>query len=269
MLPDPLAANRPPRYKFTMRAPELALAIGGLDSALAPRARIEAAADRSFHAIQLDAALDGLRPRQLDRSARRELAALLRRRELSFAGIDLWIPPEHFAAPDTMDRAIGAATQALKLASELTSLLSGARAVVSIELPAEGADAARAALRDASASTGATLADHAWPSSSQGDSVIAAGADPAAIIAAGDDPAQIAARLGASLAAARLSDLAGAGRVEPGRGRLDLAAYAASLSVAGFAHAVALDVRSVRDPLASAERARDRWRNAATPPSLD
>ena len=38
--------------------------------------------------VQLSAAQAGLRPRELDRSARRDLLATLRRRELAVAGID-------------------------------------------------------------------------------------------------------------------------------------------------------------------------------------
>src|SRR5690606_13026801 len=87
-----------------------ALSIAGVrdDPALkgaGPRAPIEAAAKAGFRAVALDASAAGLRPRDLDRSARRDLAALLRRLELAFAGLDLWIPPEHFASPEHADRA--------------------------------------------------------------------------------------------------------------------------------------------------------------------
>ena len=59
--------------------------------------------DRLHHegwqAVQLSAAMPGTRPRDLGSSARRDLQATLRRNELLAAGMDLWIPREHYIDP--------------------------------------------------------------------------------------------------------------------------------------------------------------------------
>ena len=75
----------------------LSLSLAGLTPregvAMEPRAAIEWAAGLGYRAVQLDGAAAGVRARDLDRSGRRDLAALLRRLQLGFSGLDLWIPP--------------------------------------------------------------------------------------------------------------------------------------------------------------------------------
>ena len=61
-----------------------------------PRAALARLSKLGFRHVQLDATQPGLRPRELDRSARRHLAATLRRPEDSPIGVDLWVPASHF-----------------------------------------------------------------------------------------------------------------------------------------------------------------------------
>jgi sugar phosphate isomerase/epimerase len=249
--------------------PELSLSLAGLSPdpaapwSAGPRAAIEWASRTGFHAVQLDAAAAGVRPRELDRSARRDLAALLRRAQLALSGLDLWIPPEHLVNPAKSERAMEAIVQAVDLAADLARLLDhGERAVVSLVLPAGLPDEARRQLGGHAESRGTRLADHAAPASpAPATGPIGIGVDPAAVLLAGQDPAATAARAGSALAAARLSDATMIGRTAPlvAPGRLDLTAYLASVAVAGYTRPLVLDVRGLPEQASVARAVRERW----------
>ena len=256
--------------------PPIAVAMVGLDPAaagvgnLAPggervRAMLAWLSMSGARGVRVDGTAAGIRPRELDRSGRRDLGALLRRTELTFAGVDLFIPPEHFAKPDAADRAISAVLGAIDLAADLSQLASGAIVTrllsttpqsVSVILPTTLAPDMLAAIADHATSRGVKLADHAWPirdSSAVGGSPIGVGLDPATAFASSADPIALAAGLGRRLTCARLSDLAGATamgatRVVPGSGRLDLHAYLATLTTIGYESDVILDLHGLRDP---------------------
>src|SRR4051812_47398878 len=123
-------------------APELSVSLAGLESsaeapwAAGPRAAIEWAAAAGFRSVTLDGAAPGVRARDLDRSGRRDLAALLRRRGIGFAGIALWIPPEPLLAPAKTERALGAALGAIELAADLSRLEAGTTPVLHLIPPA-------------------------------------------------------------------------------------------------------------------------------------
>ncbi len=214
------------------------------------RARIEAAAPVGYRWVQLDAAAPGVRARELSRSARRDLAALLRRCELSLSGLDLWIPEDHFASPEHADRAVAATTQAIALAADLATLTASPGRVVSIRLPHATADGVEQSLLDAAQRFDVRIADHALPvrEPASSDSPLGVGVDPAAVMIAEEDPAALTARIGNRLASPRLNDLDSAGgRVTPGHGRLDIEAYLAAASVAGWNGPLVLDLRGVQD----------------------
>ena len=59
-----------------------------------PRASLERLAERGFRRVQLSAAHESIRPRDLDRSGRRELLALLRRLDVAPGGLDVPVPAE-------------------------------------------------------------------------------------------------------------------------------------------------------------------------------
>lgn len=237
------------------------------------RAGLALARRAGCEAVTLNGAAPGMRARDLDRSARRDLGATVRREGLAIAGLDLWIPASHFADAAHVDRAVSAALAAIELAADLaTGGSGGARGVVSIALPRPVPPAVREALVARADATGVSLADHGWPPEPAPAAAAArgpwgAGLDPAAALAAGEDPAGLAARLGAALRAARLSDLTAAGRRAPGGpgSRLDLLAYAASLSAAGYAGALTVDVRQAYPVAESAVQAVNAWRAATRP----
>jgi sugar phosphate isomerase/epimerase len=226
--------------------PQPGVSLCGVDDPALPRgarALLEWASKAGFRAVAIDAAMPDTRPRDMDRSARRGLAATLRRLELSLAAIDLWIPPTHLADPAQSDRALAATRAALQAAAEIASLSAG-RPIVSMTLP-DDADALDEIEREATR-VGAEVADHAWPVAGHARHAIRIGIDPATVLAAGADPVMACAGAGERLALARLSDLGGAGRVAPGEGRLDLDAYAGALGAAGSGAPLVLDLRGVR-----------------------
>lgn len=249
--------------------PALALAALREDGGLAPgvRAPIDAAARMGYRAVALDGAAPGLRARDLDRSARRDLASALRRVELAFAGLDLWIPPEHYASAAHADRAATAAAQAIDLASDLAREARG-DAVVSLTLPrgleGEALSLFEGVLRgllDRAERAGVALADHSLPlgecqgAPADAASPLAVGVDPAALLLRGQDPMRESGRWGRSVRVARWTDADALSRVAPSRrssGRLDVEAYAAVVSAATSAQRLTVDLRGVASPLAQA-----------------
>ncbi len=251
----------------------LSLSIAGLHArgdegpwAQGPRRAIEWVGSIGYRAVQLDAAAPGVRARELDRSARRDLAATLRRAELALSGLDLWIPGHHFIDTKHADRAIGAVVGALELAAELAGLVEGSTPVVCVELPKDLGDGVRGALDGAALSQGAVLADHAWPVRDEvkegaGEAGLRVGLNPAAVLLAGGDPVGAAGALGERLASARVMDLSARGASIPGEreGKLDLDAYAAALAVGGrVAHPV-FDPHGLHDVAGAAELVLERW----------
>lgn len=252
-----------------LERPSLSLALAAFrraDSAPHPRQLLESAAAAGFRWVTLDAAMPGIRPRDLDRSARRDLAALLRRLELGLMGVDLWIPPAHFATPDRVDRAIEVSVSAVELAADLVSL-SGGSSVVSLTLPADRDDAAAAIgmLSGKADARDVVLADHTWPPAEpERASSVRVGLDPAAVLLAGGNPAKAAAGLGSRLAVARLSDASDVTRIVPGGrdGRLNDLAYVVALDTAGYGLPIVLDARGLPEPGRAAVDALSWWTNA-------
>lgn len=265
-------------YNITMipSMPELSVAMAGLDPGAIGLGGLAPGGERVLEVIawvsksgargmQIDATAAGIRPRELDRSARRDLAALLRRSELVCSGVDVLIPPEHLCDSATVDRAVATILGAIELAADLAVLASGAvvtrmsgvQACVSLTLPGgeKGATPGVVSARDAvirhAESRGVRLADCAWPmSESTTDQTLGVGLDPAVALNAGADPVHLAATLGTRLAHARLSDIRqgpGGLRCVPGTsgGRLDLTGYMVALATSGHTRHVVLDVRGV------------------------
>jgi sugar phosphate isomerase/epimerase len=248
----------------------LAISIAGLERAegapweSGPRAAIEWAAGAGFQGVALDGAAPGLRARELDRSARRDLAALLRRLQLRFGGIDLWIPAEHYTDPARAERALEATLAAVDLCAELGRLSEVAgMPAVSLPMSAEGAESPRRAVEAHAETRGVVVALYTFGSAAEfvAGSPVGAGVDPAAVLLAGGDPAKRVSELGASLKVARLSDATGIGRAPIGASgtRLDRLAYSAALAVGGYPREVVLDLRGLRDQAAAAARARELW----------
>lgn len=214
-------------------------------------------------ALVLDVTLPGLRPRELDRSARRDLASIIRRSGLAFAGLDLFIPPRHFADPVHCDRALAAVLAALELATDIARV-AGLPAVqpkpwVTGDLGDSPAADLRATIARAAQHQGATFAEVSPASDPPAGSAAhhPVALDPAALILRGSDPVARALSLSSSLAAPRLSDADSGVRCTPGQGRLDLAAYQAAIA---HAPAVAcLDLRQLPDAPAALDASMATW----------
>lgn len=233
------------------------------------RATIDTIAALGVRGITLDATAPGLRPRELSRSGRRDIASVLRRNELELAGLDLWIPPEHFADPATSQRAIDAATQALEMASELAQLVGGrSRPVVSLVLPPELDSTARETLAAVAQRCGSTLADHAiMNEDANRPPGIGVGIDPVFYLTDGQSPAKAVTRAGDHLASARLCDTNAMGRCAVGStgAKLDTTAYAGAMIVSGQPW-VTLDLRGLSDPTAASACAIAAWKDAGRLP---
>ena len=207
--------------------------------------------------VQLSATQRGMRPRELDQSARRDLLATLRRRELSVSGVDAWIPATHYADEQHSDRAAAAIMATIDLAGDL------GRCPVSVTWPAEGAEEVIELAATRAEHVGVPIADHAVPVSPHTDyEPIGIGIDPAAWLSNGDDPSNIVSRYANRLVSARLCDLLTTGMRGPvgqSDGRLDPLAYKVALSVAGYERPVVVDARAWVDVWTGLEQTARIW----------
>ncbi len=244
------------------------LAILGLDPSRAASARdlIVLAARSGYRAVQIDATYPLLRPRELDRSARRDLAALCSRSGLAISGVDCFIPSRHLLAGEHQDRALGALLSALELGADLARLSGSDAGVVSCELPDGVSSEVIDALREGCDRFDVRIADHAVAASNP----LHRGLDPAACLEAGVDPASHATRLGARLASARLSDRDEGGRVLPlvETGRLDLLAYRIALESVGYERPIVVDLRSVPEAVLRCAQIPEAWDDLPSVPTL-
>jgi len=245
--------------------PILAATGGTVDAALK---RLSAT---GCQAVQLDATRRGIRPRELTARARRDLTALLTRRSMRVAGLDLFIPRRHYSDPVQVDRAITATTAAIRLAADL------GRVPVSLQLPVDPVpEDVEHALIEAADGCGVRLAVHAedrlsdllaWVAKVD-QKCLGVGIDPAALLAAGHDPMQAVSQAGDRLHVARLTDTtardAGATRCVVGEGDLDVIPYRVALDLATRRQGpVVADPRGLTAPLAAVETAVRVWDDAA------
>jgi sugar phosphate isomerase/epimerase len=242
----------------------LSVAVGGLPGQ--PRSVIDALAAGGWRGVQLDARMRGTRPHELGQSARRDLAGVLKRRQLTLTGIDLWLPEGAFTDPATQERAVDRTIECIQLAADL-----GASAISTVlPEPAMHADlrpAIGAVLTEAE-SRGVRVADcsaGAHAEAALRPHVHALGLDPAAVLTAGGDPVAAVHDWGDRLAAVRLDDVSPTGmRVPPsvdGSGRLDLMAYKVAVSFAAseIGGGVVVDLRQCSDPPSALQQARSAW----------
>ncbi|MBT8485722.1 MAG: hypothetical protein HKO59_02370 [Phycisphaerales bacterium] len=226
---------------------------------LSPRVAFARLRDLEIRGVQLDATRPGLRPRELDRSARRDLSATLARHGLTVAGLDLWIPPAHFAEPGRVDRAVASVDAALDLAADL------GRPPVSVVLPPAGdaTESVTLTLAGMAERRGVTLADHAVRvDADPGPPPAGVGIDPPAWLAQGADPIAAVTRWGEKCGVARLCDLlstGGRGPLGHADGQLDLLAYRVALETSSFAGPFVIDPRGWTNPWADLPACRRAW----------
>lgn len=244
----------------------LAATIGPLsESAGPPRRAMDRLLEMGVRGVQWSANHAGMRPRELDHSARRDLLATVRRRAMTLTGIDLWIPTSHFDDDGHSERAIEALVQAVTLAEEL------GRLPVSTALPAPASDGAakrmspvHAMIADVAQRRGVAVADHA-PKRVE-TAGIGVGVDPAALLSTGIDVAQRVIEAGGDLVSARLCDLQTSGNRGPigeRDGQLDVISYRAALAAVEHRGALIIDTRSWREPWPGIEQTMSAWRRAA------
>lgn len=236
-----------------------------------PKQAIALIGEQGYTSIQLDATLPGLRPRELDTTARRDLVATAMRSGLAVAGVDFFIPAEHYSDPQHIDRAAQSAAAACALAGDL------GRVPVSLNLPVGRVDSGLTqTLLDQADAHGVTLAIHAeadtdelqqWLTS-QAPQHVGTGLDPAALLIRDHDPSAVAQSLSTHLRIARLSDAsrgqADGGRQVVGLGSLDLMAYRVSVDLAPQRLGpVVMDLRGLASPLSAMHQAKAAWDQAA------
>ncbi|MCI0675246.1 MAG: hypothetical protein L0Y42_05645 [Phycisphaerales bacterium] len=246
------SANNPPL------APTLAPL---LDGDTPPRAAFDRLRLMEFRSVQLSATHPGLRPRELDKSARRDLLATLRRNDLDPSGIDLWIPSADFDDAKKADRALSAVLNAIELAVDMRAGSGGQPLTISLLLPTN--PNAAQSIVDHAQHYGVRLADHSIPAL-QRDGV-GVGIDPVAWLLEGTKPDEAVTAASSRLLSARLSDVLPTGMRgplsdrAPGVGKLDALAYKVALSVSGYRRAVVADARQWLDPWRGIESTRDVW----------
>lgn len=235
-----------------------AVSLAGLARDRSARDWIAWAADKGFRGVAIDGTAPGVRARELGRGARRDLASLLRRRELPFVGIDLWIPPAHFSSHEHQDRAVGAVERAIDLARDLATLTGDREPVLSVSFPASENSAIRSDLVERALNAGVVCADHAWPIDAEVEST-RVGIDPATLLLAGADPGAELPRYAGRLGCVRLSDADQSGRAPVGSGRLDVDAYRAAALGVNWQAPVVIDVRGLNDGDGAAKPALALW----------
>jgi sugar phosphate isomerase/epimerase len=227
------------------------------DSGDAIKAALDQIAELQLRFVQISATMAGLRPRDLDHTARRDVLAALRRRELSLSGLDAWIPPAHFLEPAHVDRAVQAMSEIIEFAADL------GRVPVSVTLPHDEATLeAISALARLADRLGVPVADHSIePSPIES---VGVGIDPAAHFANTSDPlGAIHAAAPQRLVSARLCDLHTSGMRGPvgvaGQSRLDVTAYRVALEVNGYRRPVVIDARQWNEPWRGVEQTMTVW----------
>lgn len=205
-----------------------------------PRIGLERAAELGVRAVQLSAGQAGTRPRDLGRSARRDLIAASKRLELTLSGVDAWLDPEDLGARAHADRAMQAVNDAVGLAADL------GRLPVSLRLPSEEkASEELAAIAAMAAKVGVALADHTVPLGMRREG-IGYGIDPAAWIAAREDLIEGITQADRPLVSVRLADLGRDGMRAPigGEGsRLDVAGLLLTARAGGYDGPWIIDAR--------------------------
>ncbi|GDY04785.1 hypothetical protein LBMAG50_09260 [Phycisphaerae bacterium] len=199
--------------------------------------------------VQFDASQPGLRPRELDIGARRDVAATLRRQELVASGIDCFIPIERFEQLDAVERAMTALFESIAFAEFL------GRVPVSVFMPTDAALVTT--ICQEATRRGVLLADFTRP---VGCSACGIGIDPSTIVMERKNPAQEISAAGTRLVAARVNDIDQVGQRGPiGTGRVDAMSYRVALEVCGFQHLPVIDCRSWRQPVEESAQCVKRW----------
>lgn len=223
-------------------------------------ARARLVRDAGLSRVTMSAAETGMRPRDLSRSARRDIAAQLRKGGVSCIGVELWIPQRHFAEGEHQQRAVDALTDAIRYAAEMSELTDGAAALhtslplatdedSSEQLPTVIHPCTRAVLDDA-ASHGVDVIDHGvFGTSDQGMSAgCSIGIDCSLEVMRASDPVDKLLHHSSRVRSLRLSDAVGGSRVRIGSGDLDMFKLIITWSTLREKPALVIDLRGIESP---------------------
>jgi sugar phosphate isomerase/epimerase len=248
---------------------ELAVTVGPLVRASGGtvRSALSAITAEGVRGVQLDATLAGIRPRELDRRARQDLSALIRRSGLIAGGMDCMVPTSHLTTGPHLDRAVAALLAAITLAADL------GRLDLSIALPplADLDDEALDAVLEAADGHAVPLSLHAEHDLAAlrtrvvkiGSPQVGIGLDTASCLIAGHDLAAAATRdLGSlRLADATLDRDRQWQRCPVGEGELDLtAAHLAAELTPRRGQPVVVDLARLEAPRQAMAAAVTQWR---------
>lgn len=233
---------------------------------LPPREALHTVATSGYQHVQLSATQSELRPRELDRSARRDLVTLMRRLELTCAGIDFLIPPEHYLDPARADRAVAAAFSAIDLAGDM------GRVTVTVELPAaviqsesrsNPADLLQAIIQHGQR-VGVVIANLVYPALTVDGLGVAI--DIATVASKRVSASAALTAAGRDLASVRCSGATEAGaRIPFGPiSRIDPLEVQVALSIAGYQDAIVLDARGWPDVIGGLRQSATAWSSAAS-----
>ena len=140
--------------------PSVAVTLAPL--AAEPREGLEIAARLGVRGVQVSAGQQGTRPRDLDRSGRRDLLVATRRRELEIVGVDAWIRAEDLLDRAAVDVAVDRLLEAVGLAGDLGPV------PIATRFPSEGGEEAVRAVLAAAERVGVQVVDHAVPPRGRG-----------------------------------------------------------------------------------------------------
>ncbi|MHC4826040.1 MAG: hypothetical protein ACYTEY_05725, partial [Planctomycetota bacterium] len=161
------------------------------------------------------------------------LLARLRRLQVAAAGLDLWIPADHFLDPARVDRAMAAVGVAIELVADL------GRCPVSLVLPGAEALPMMEAIAEQALRFGVRVADHAVPPAvSRSMPSIGAGIDTAVWLAQDKDPSAGVREYARDLVTVRQCD-------DP---RFDAAAFQQVLLACAYRGPIVIDLRECADP---------------------
>lgn len=223
------------------------------------RAALEWLGAAGYRGVQLSATDPETRPRELSMSARRDLAATMTRLELACSGIDLFIPPAHFADPAHMARAFEATEAAIEFAGMLGR--------VPLTLPLGPRDAGEFLSAITAVATRHGV-DMLLPIVELSEIEMlsppcAASIDCAAVLAAGGDPSAFVFKAQSRLGGVRLVDLGRTGLrapiLEPRESRLDALALRIALDAVAFPRSPVVDARQWAEPAQGLAAALSRW----------
>lgn len=180
--------------------------------------------------VTVSAAEVGARPRELNRSARRDVAAQLRRGGVSCVGVELWVPQKHFDDGVNEQRAVDALCEAAGYASELGEL-TGGEGALHTSLPCSVDESGTAvmhggarAVMEHGSSLGVRVVDHGGfgVSAVGAETGCRVGLDCGLSLMRGEEPRDVMLAHTDRLGAVRVSDAVSGNRVRVGSGELDL-----------------------------------------------